>query len=211
VKETLHPEETITSLLLVRHGHTYATEQGKLYTDPQAELTERGLVQANVLASWIKKEKIEVILSSTAKRVVATAQIIGTTLKVKPILLTNLDEWRIGDWEGRSYLEVKKNDPDVYNAWSKDPIRNKPPGGESVIDLIERSRNELEALLSIYEGKTVVLVTHAGIIRSILVNALGMPVDNFWRISVPVGSLSRIDFSKNFATVQFVSLTPNEH
>lgn len=208
MKETLHPEEIITSFLLVRHGHTSFTEQGKLYTDPTAELTDRGLEQAKSLASWIKKQDVDLILSSGAKRVVSTSEIIGRVLHLTPILANNLDEWRIGHWEGRSYLEIKKNDWQIYSAWSSDPIRNSPPGGESIVDLLGRTRQELLHLLRQYEGKRIVLVTHAGIIRSIIVHALNIPVDNFWRISIPVGSVSHVDFSKNFATVQFVSLTP---
>ncbi|HNH75529.1 MAG TPA: histidine phosphatase family protein, partial [Candidatus Obscuribacter sp.] len=57
-------------------------------------------------------------------------------------------------------------------------------------------------------GKKICMVTHSGIIRSALVHALEMPVRNFWRFSVPTGSITRIDFSKNFATVQFASVRP---
>ena len=41
-REPLHPEEVVTPVFLLRHGHTSATEQGILYTDPTAELTEAG-------------------------------------------------------------------------------------------------------------------------------------------------------------------------
>ncbi len=206
--EKLHPEEAITSLLLIRHGHTEATEAGLLYTDPEARLTEKGVDQAQAISKWIPKHNPQVLIANTAKRVQATADIISEATGMVPIICQGFDEWRVGEWEGRTYLDIKRNDPEIYAAWSKDPIINRPPGGESIEDLCERIRDNLLALIKTHEGKTVAFVTHAGIIRAILVNALGMSVHNFWRLSVPTGSVSRVDFSANFATVHFVSLRP---
>ena len=46
MSEELHPSESITTLYLVRHGHTRATELGLLYSDPQIEITDKGARQA---------------------------------------------------------------------------------------------------------------------------------------------------------------------
>lgn len=207
-KELLHPEEIVTSLILIRHGHTEATEQGLLYTDPSAQLTTRGEEQAKAVALWIARHKPDMVLSSTARRVVDTARIVSQQLDLEPSAYEGLEEWHVGDWEGRSYLDIKKKDPDVYALWSQDPIGNRTPGGESIVDLCERTRHRLEELLIEFEGRKIALVTHSGIIRAILVHALGMDVQNFWRLSIPVGSVSRVDFSKNFATVHFVAVRP---
>jgi broad specificity phosphatase PhoE len=206
--EVLHPEEVVTTLLLIRHGDTQATERKLLYTDPAAELTEKGIAQAQRVAQSIAKLRPDVVLCSTAKRVVDTARIIAGVLECEPVLYNDLSEWHVGEWEGRSYLDIKKNDPELYKSWSRDPIRNRPPGGESIADLRDRVAKHIDELRVTYAGKTVALVTHAGIIRSILITSLGMPVDNFWRIAVPVGSISRVDLSSTFATVQFVSVRP---
>jgi alpha-ribazole phosphatase len=209
-KEVLHPEEAITSFLLIRHGHTRATERGLLYTDPEAELTEKGIEQARAIARYISKLTPHIMLCSKAKRVIDTANEIAPALSINPLIYEGLSEWHVGDWEGRSYLDLKNNDPEIYKAWSTDPIRNRPPNGESIEDVCERVDQHMRSLIERYSGSTVALVTHAGIIRSILIKALGMPIDNFWRISIPVGSISRVDFSLSFATVHFMSLRPEQ-
>lgn len=208
-EEVLHPEEAVTSLLLVRHGHTRATERKLLYTDPEAELTERGVEQARQIAVYMSRLHPDTLICSTAKRVVATAKEIASVLQLEPIPVEDLSEWHVGAWEGRSYLDIKKNEPDVYKAWSRDPIRNRPPDGESIADMCARIEEQLQQVISQNRNKTVALVTHAGVIRAILLHALGMPLDNFWRLSIPVGSVSRVDFSPSFATVHFVSLRPD--
>jgi ribonuclease H / adenosylcobalamin/alpha-ribazole phosphatase len=209
--ETLHPEETITSFTLIRHGHTRATEQGLLYSDPNAELTEKGIQQADQAADWLAKNKPEVLLSSPALRVRSSSEIIAKRVDMSIEIMDGLDEWHIGDWEGRTYLDIKKNDPDLYQKWSADPIHNAPPGGESIQQLAERASNQLREMIAKYKGKRIALITHAGIVRSIIVHALEMPVENFWRISIPTGSISKVDFSDNFATVHFLGLRPGEN
>jgi broad specificity phosphatase PhoE len=210
VSEPLHPLETVTTVYLLRHGHTEETEKGKLYNDPAVELTERGREQARALGTWLKKSKPDVLACSTAQRVRSTAELIEKEIGMQALPVEGFNEWSVGDWEGRTYLELKANEPEAYKHWSSNPIENAPPGGESITDLYERIRGRLKQVIKENEGKTIALVTHAGVIRCILVEALGMPLNNFWRLSIPVGCISKIDFSDNFATVHFTALTPDQ-
>ena len=208
MSEELHPPETITTIYLVRHGHTEAIEKGKLYNDPEVEITDKGVAQAKALGVFLNEICPDALLSSTAKRVVSTAKLIEAELKMTNETQEDLNEWSVGDWEGRTYLEVKKEDPEDYKNWSCDPIKNAPPGGESIEDLFERVRKRISEIVLANEGKSIALVTHAGVVRSILLNYLDIPVRNFWRISVSAGSVSKVDISENFATVHYINKTP---
>jgi broad specificity phosphatase PhoE len=210
VSEELHPLEAITSLYLVRHGHTRATELGLLYSDPKIEITEKGLAQAQAAAKYVAATKPQILLCGAAVRVAQSSQPVEQETGLKAQIVKGFEEWQVGEWEGRTYLDIKKNDPDQYRCWCADPISNAPPNGESIVQLSERIRESLIELItnSEFEGKTIAMVTHSGIIRSIIVHALGMPIENFWRLSIPTGSISRIDFSKNFATMHFMAQKP---
>lgn len=207
-KELLHPEEVVTSIMLVRHGHTRPTEEGLLYTDPDAPLTERGEKQAAALATWMTKQKADVLLTSPSKRVFATAEIVGAKIKLSPTIVDELNEWNVGTWDGKSYWDIKKNEPAAYARWSKDPIHFAPPNGESIAGLCQRIKDQIREIIANNEGKNVALTTHAGVIRGVLCYALGIPAENFWRINVPTGSVSKVDFSASFATVQFTAYVP---
>lgn len=208
MSEELHPPEQITSFFLIRHGHTEPVEHGRLYNDPAVELTPKGINQAHKIADWLTKQDAECLLSSQAIRVVSTAKIVSELIKLETELVPDLNEWDVGAWEGSSYLEIKKTKPDEYFHWVEDPIENKPPDGESIRDLYKRSVLVLDKMIDSHPGKKIALISHAGVIRSILAHALGMPLINFWRISIPAGSVSRVDFSPNYATVHFVALMP---
>lgn len=204
--DKLHPEEIITSIVFVRHGHTRQTEEGKLYSDPSALLSENGLKQASNLAAFLPRESSEILLASTAQRVTGTADLVSRSLNLPVVLVPGLDEQNVGEWEGRSYLDIKKASPELYKSWSSDPIRNRPPGGESIADLVERVGTSISNLINEHKGKRIVLVTHAGVIRSAVVSALQMPIDNFYRVAIPTASASKIDYSDNFATLQYLAL-----
>lgn len=171
-----------------------------------ALLTARGKEQAQKAANWIPCEKPEVLLASAASRVRATAEIIAESLKLDIKIVPNLNEQQSGSWEGKSYLEIKKAEPELYHQWCQDPIRNAAPGGESIARLYERVVVDLEKVIAEHTGKRLVIVTHAGVIKSAIIHALGMPIDNFWRLSIPTGSASKIDYSTGFATMQYASL-----
>jgi broad specificity phosphatase PhoE len=207
-KEPLHPEEVVTPILLIRHGHTGATEQGVLYSDPAAELTEAGQEQARKVGNWLKDQGVEVLLCSSSRRVTTSAEIISQEISVPLQVVNDLNEWHVGEWEGRAYIDIKAEDPELYKAWVNDPIQNKPPGGESIADVCNRTRSKIHELIAAHEGKKIALVTHAGIIRSAIVSSLQMDVRNFWRVVIPVGSVSRIDYSPSFAALQFMSVKP---
>jgi broad specificity phosphatase PhoE len=209
-KEPLHPEEVVTTVLLLRHGHTQATEQGKLYTDPTAELTEAGKLQAEALGRWLKKQSAELLLSSSSRRVLTTAEIVGECIGMPPVVVAGLDEWDVGEWEGRAYIDIKAEEPELYKAWINDPILNKPPGGESIADVSVRTKTKIDNIIASNSGKKIALVTHAGIIRSAIVGALEMKINNFWRVVIPVGSATRIDYSASFAALQYMSLKPGD-
>lgn len=171
-------------------------------------LTERGIEQAKRATGWLKQTDANLLLCSPARRVLATAEMLSQELGLAPNIVPNLNEQFVGDWEGRTYLEIKKNEPEMYMDWSRDPIRNRPPNGESIKDVYIRVEQDLARIIQENAGKRIILVTHAGVIRSALISALGMPIDNFWRLSIPTGSISRVDYSNNFATLHYMAQRP---
>lgn len=210
MSDDLHPLEEITTLYLVRHGHTKATELGLLYSDVKIEITPKGEKQAQAAAQYVAASKPQKIICGQAVRVIQSCRPLEQETGLTAEVVDGFEEWQVGEWEGRTYLDIKKNDDEQYHSWCADPIKNAPPGGESIKQLSHRIAESVKALISSpsYCGKSIAMVTHSGIIRSVLVYALGMPVQNFWRLSIPTGSVTRIDFSQNFATVHFMAVSP---
>jgi alpha-ribazole phosphatase len=202
--------EQIKTFYLVRHGETSSTENGRICGHVDVELNPEGIEQAEFLAEWFSGFKIDSIFSSPLIRAVHTADIIAKAIK-KPTYYkhSGLIEKKEGQWDGKTYWQIRDEDPKLWEKWSKDPIEFTPPDGESVKNFVARVGRALEDIRKNYEtGNKIILTTHAGVIRAILIHALDIPVSNFFRIEVPVGSVSRIDWSDSFATLKFWGLYP---
>jgi alpha-ribazole phosphatase len=75
-----------------------------------------------------------------------------------------------GHWEGRTWSEVPREQID---AWRDDIVRYVPPGGESVAALAQRGRAFVEELP---EGREAILVTHAGVMQTLLRTLRDLPL-----------------------------------
>ncbi|MBI2965124.1 MAG: histidine phosphatase family protein, partial [Chloroflexi bacterium] len=112
-------------------------------------------------------------------------------------------EQHYGDWEGRSYEEVQAGTPELYARLMSGDLRFAPPGGESIADLLNRTR-QVEALLRPMaedHAADTMVVAHAGSIRALAVTLLKLPRSTFWRLKVSPASLSVISLYADGATV----------
>jgi probable phosphoglycerate mutase len=183
-----------TRMLLVRHGSTDLS--GLRYSgrvDP--ELNGKGLAQARALGARFAELAAEhpVVVSSPLKRAVATAVAIaeatGTDLRTDDGLL----ETDFGQWEGRTFAEVKQHWKAERKAWRTDSSVG-PPGGESVNQVARRVRAARDRLLAAYPGRTVVVVSHVTPIKLLLCAALAAPASSVFRMHLDTASVSTVDW-----------------
>ena len=90
-----------------------------------------------------------------------------------------------GRWAGRAFAEVATAEPEAVAAWLGDPDAA-PHGGESLAALLARTRAWLQTLHAPAGARRhrVLAVTHAAVIRALVVQTLGAPPAAFWRIDV---------------------------
>jgi alpha-ribazole phosphatase len=98
-------------------------------------------------------------------------------------------EQDFGAWTGRRHDGLATELGAAYQEFWKSPARNRPPGGESFVDQIERARAGLARL----PAGDAVLVVHSGTIRAVLAIALNLSPDSALRFSIDPLSLTRID------------------
>ncbi len=211
--DLLDSSENIKFIYLVRHGETSATEKGRVCGHSDVGLTEEGLDQAELMAAWFYDIPIDSIFSSPLLRAVQTADAIAKAVQ-RPTYYkhSGLVEKKEGDWEGKTYWQIRDENLKLWEKWSKDPINVAAPNGESVKDFVARIGRAMDDILNNYEtGNRIVLTTHAGVIRAVIIHTLNIPVENFFRIDIPVASISRVDWSDSYSTLKFTGLTPEAY
>lgn len=207
--DLLDSSEKVKTIYLVRHGETSATKKGRICGHSDISLNEDGYDQAELIGSWFTDMEIESIFSSPLARAVQTADAIAKAIRMPTYYKhSGLIEKKEGTWEGKTYWEIRDQDPKLWEQWSKDPINFAPPEGESVKDFIARIDRAFKDILNNYEtGNKMIFTTHAGVIRGMIMNALNIPAENFFRIDVPPASISRIDWSESYTALKYCSLT----
>ena len=204
--DVLDYKEPITKIYFVRHGETKANKERLLFGQLDWDLNKEGIKQSKQAALKLSNIKADYIISSPLKRAKNTAGIISKKLKTKKIIIDkDLIEKSEGLWEGKSYWEVRKKDPKGYKQWLKSPFKNKPPKGESVLDLDKRVKRFYKAVLRKYSGKNIIVVCHSGPIRLFVLRLLNANIDKFWRLKVENGSVTEIHMSKKHSMVWAVN------
>ena len=183
----------MTLLLLIRHGENEYVKTGKLAGRlPGIHLNERGQKQAQALGEALKDVPIKAIYSSPLERAMETATPIANARNLQIIQEPDIMDADIGKWQGKSWkvLRLTKVWKIVQNA----PSRFRFPDGESFPEMQTRIANVLERIIKTHNKPQdiVAVVFHADPIKLAVSHLIGMPLDNFQRLSCDTGSLTAI-------------------
>ncbi len=163
------------TLILIRHGETTWNSIGKIQgSSDSSVLNKKGKRQAQFTAQKLTQFKIDVIYASDLKRAKQTARIISKTISTKIIVTKNLNERSFGIFEGE---EVDYVFGKLDSMPDKTRYRFRPKNGESPQDVELRVRSEMKNIMNLHEGKTVLMVTHGGVIKILIKLIKKIPVE----------------------------------
>lgn len=164
-----------TRLILVRHGETEGNVNQVWHGALDAPLTRRGELQVAATAARIAElhaeDPIDHLYVSPLPRARSTAAGIAAAIEREPIVVPDLSEFDLGDWEGRGFQELREVE-NLWGRWELDPSFA-PPNGESPLSFNQRARRTLAQLADTHPGQTLLVVTHGGYISSVLASWLG--------------------------------------
>nr|AFK37135.1 unknown [Lotus japonicus] len=163
------PHPDYAEIVVVRHGETAWNAANRIQGQLDVELNETGRQQAVAVADRLSREsKVSIIYSSDLQRAFETAQVIASKCGgVEVVKDSGLRERHLGDLQGVVYHEMTKY-PAAYKAFmSKNEDQEIPGGGESFVQLFDRSTSALQRIALKHQGERVVVVTHGAFIRSL--------------------------------------------
>jgi len=168
---------TMRRLVLLRHGQTDHNVAGRMQGHINSVLTELGREQAALVAPIVAGLRPDRLISSDLSRAADTAELISGATGLPLKLDTRLRETHLGEWQGLTVGEVEESWPGAIAHWRADP-EWAPPGGESRLEVVRRSRPVVEELDDELAGgadTTVVLVAHGGLIAGLVCGLLALP------------------------------------
>jgi probable phosphoglycerate mutase len=196
----------VTRLLLLRHAaHDLAGRAlaGRL---PGLALNTRGREQAAALGPALRDRGIAAIYSSPQLRTRQTAEPVGRELKVLVAIDPDFDEVDFGEWTGKSLEEVR-NAGAPWREWVERRSRATPPGGEPFAQVQQRACAGAERLRLRHPEATVLVVSHADVIKAVLATHLRVGLDDLERFEIGCASLSVLDLGEGWSQVKLVNGT----
>ncbi|GGE71759.1 histidine phosphatase family protein [Sphingomonas prati] len=169
-------------LILLCAGGTASARVGG-FADPDEPLDDGGRAKAGAVV--IDGPVPSRCFVSPGRAAVETAELIGLDAVVEPAL-ADIDH---GDWRGKGFAEIE---PAGLMRWLAAPEAG-APGGETLADVVARVAPWLDGLCD--ADGTVLAVTHAMVVRAVLVHSIGLPAAA--AMAIDVGPLSQTVLSSN--------------
>lgn len=169
---------TLRRLILLRHGQTDFNLAGRMQGHLESVLTPSGRAQAAAAAPVVAALAPDRLISSDLSRAADTAEVIGASCGLPVKLDARLRETHLGQWQGMSVDEIEAEYPGAITTWRSDAAWA-PPGGESRVDVVERSRpvvDEVDGEPSEGASEALLIVAHGGLIAGLVSGLLELPV-----------------------------------
>jgi alpha-ribazole phosphatase len=170
----------MSEILFIRHAETDMAGTFCGHSDP--ELNGCGRLQVTELIDKLKTEEIGVVYTSDLRRAHDTGRAIAEALGIDCRVRSALREINFGQWEGLTWKEIERRDEAYSRRWVAEYPLLPAPNGESFTDFERRVLDEMKFLLleAELEDRGIAIVTHAGVLRSMLCALQGCLEEEAW-------------------------------
>ena len=176
---------------MARHGESTWNAERRFQGSTDIALSARGRAQAEALGRGLGGYRVQAAYVSPFCRAVETAELALKGTGVPLVVLEELRELSLGQWEGCTVDEIRARDGDPYVAWLRAPHDCPPPGGEPLPVVSQRVRAAIDRIAAAHpNGDDVLVVAHGGVISVYACYLLGCSFNHLWRLRVDNASLT---------------------
>lgn len=171
--------------MLVRHGQTQWSADGRHTSYTDLELTEEGERQARIVRDRLAGRTFAAVFSSPRKRALRTAELAGLSVTETT---EDLAEWHYGEYEGVTTRDIRRSRPG-WSLWT-----DGCPGGESPEQAGARLDGVLSRVRDLLAGGDVALVAHGHCLRVAGARWIGLPPSAGSLLKLDTGTVSVLGF-----------------
>ena len=193
----------INNLILLRHGQSQWNLENRFTGWHDVDLTVDGEAEAKKAGSLIKNITLDRVYTSTIKRARRTALMALDEAEIKGAnvnKIKNNGTWELiesdalrerdyGDLVGLNKEETaKKYGSNQVHMWRRG-YEVKPPGGESLADVVKRVRPYFEKKIwpNVVSGENILVAAHGNSLRAVLVIIGEYEAEDIPNIELPTG------------------------
>ena len=162
-----------TTFLLVRHAAHDNVGGFLAGRKPGVRLGPEGLAQAERLGARMRRERFSAVIASPRERTQETAAAIARASGLAEVETdARLDEIDFGAWSGKTFDQL--NLDEAWARWNAERATALTPAGEGIADVARRVTECLTQARGRFKDATVVLVSHADVIKTAVCLGLGL-------------------------------------
>jgi alpha-ribazole phosphatase len=174
------------NIYLIRHTAVY--NPNKLcYGQSEIPLEENFTVDFDWIKDHLNLTEDTIFYSSPFKRCTKLANFLSNNQYKTDDRITELN---FGDWEMKAWDQIPEKE---LNPWMEDFVNHRMKNGENFNDLFERAIQLYEEIIS-SEASNIVILTHAGVIRSIASYVLDFPLEKAFNLQIDYSSISKLAY-----------------
>lgn len=188
-------------IYLVRHGKIEWKNKKSYIGQMDLPLSKIGIEQAEKLNTFFSGIPLGKAYSSPLIRCMNTLEIILAGRQIPIIRMDTLKEIDMGDWDGKTFEEIKNNDPEAYEKRGIEIDHFTPPNGESFLALEQRVMPAFKQIIDEHcswqnSDQPIIIVAHAGVIRVIITCVLGLDLKEIFKWPIPYGGVYRLCYDQ---------------
>lgn len=175
----------MSEIVLVRHGQTEWSANGRHTSFTDLELTAEGERQAREAGKRLSGRSFAAVISSPRRRALRTAELAGIAVSE---VSEDLVEWNYGEYEGITSATIHETDPG-WSLWT-----DGAPGGETPDQVGARLDRVLARARSFLDRGDVALIAHGHSLRVAGARWIGLPASGGGLLKLGTATLSTLGF-----------------
>ncbi|MCZ2497511.1 histidine phosphatase family protein [Xylophilus sp. Kf1] len=187
----------MSDLILIRHGETDWNRALRFQGQTDIPLNAVGLAQAERLAGRVAAETVHAVVSSDLQRALQTAVPAARQLGLDIATDAGLREQCFGVAEGLTSAEIRQQRPDDWARWTSFQADQSFDRGESTRQFHTRTLAALRALAAAHAGRTLLIVTHGGVLDMVFRTARALSLDGPRLAEIPNAGFNRIRIAED--------------
>lgn len=178
----------MSTIFLVRHGEFDLLGKTLCGRTQGISLNARGRTQAELIAARLSRYPLSAIACSPLDRACETArplaELTGIAIRKSP----NLNEIAFGEWTGLGFEQLREFPG--WNDFNACRSCNRPPGGESLVEVQARAVAEINGLAAEFPEGNIAVFSHGDVLRAAIAYYIGTPLDLLMRFEISPASVS---------------------
>lgn len=203
----------MVKFIIIRHGYSTFNKERRFTGQIDIPLDEIGVEQAARNAEYVLAHyNIDCIYSSDLCRAYNTVKPIAEALGMPITASKALRELYIGEWEGLLIADIKNAAPEALAFYRSRTPEACTPGGETKQELRDRITGCMAEIAAENDGKTVLIGSHGGAIRSLCCAWMGYSIEEIDKTpNLGNASLTVVNYDPITGRAEFELYGYNEH